>query len=173
MKTKTILRLFAVASLCAGMSACVKVRSQPVKQDDFDETQRFIFYSVLEGCYEDGLSNDDVSHILMRKEKQAYFHFIYACPICTATIWALEAYQARPQTFYSLKNPASTFGMGLQDAQHQKLYSDDPQARLTVINELVRGWLERRMDRMNLSKAGRDALLRELEKKRKQGEAGR
>src|SRR5215210_1212430 len=80
-----------------------------------EETSRFIFHSVLEGLYEDGVSNEDVNQILLKKEGQSYFHFIYACPICTATIWAVEAYRARPEHLYSIKSGASTFGPGLAE----------------------------------------------------------
>ncbi len=60
-------------------------------------------FSVFEGLYEDGLSNEDLDRILLKEKNQAYFHFIYACPICTATIWGLEAYRSRPDRFYGLK----------------------------------------------------------------------
>ena len=84
-------------------SIAVSVRAQPGVKRDIDDTSRFIFYSVLEGFYEDGLSNKDVEQILMRKEKQTYFHFIYACPVCGATIWALEAYRGRPNMAQTLE----------------------------------------------------------------------
>src|SRR5882762_4709658 len=135
-----------------------------------DATSRFIFYSVLEGLYEDGLSDQDVDQILMKKEKQSYYHFIYACPICTATIWALEAYRARPAAFYSMKGgEGATFGPGLPDALHQQLYSADSHQRLIAINTMMKDWMTRRMDRMHLSAKDRAALVQDLEKKRKQG----
>src|ERR1035441_10569166 len=102
-----------------------------------DATSRFIFYSVLEGLYEDGVSSDDVQQILLKANgKGPYVHFVYACPICTATIWALEAYRDRPQQFYSQKATGSTFGLGLSDKLHQQLYSNDVKQRLTGINRL-------------------------------------
>jgi hypothetical protein len=137
---------------------------------DFDDTTRFIFYSVLEGCYEDGLSNKDVDQILMKKGNWHYFHFIYACPICGATIWALEAYRGRPEAFYSLKEGhGATFGPGLSGAQRKQLFSDDPHQRLIVIHSLVKDWIARRMDRMNLSDQARKDLLEALGKKRDAG----
>lgn len=90
-----------------------RLKSRPVRRaGDFDEASRFVFYSVLEGFYEDGISNADVDQILLKQEGQTYFHFIYACPVCTSTVWALETYRARPAYFYSMKSPASTFGTG-------------------------------------------------------------
>ncbi len=137
--------------------------------NDFDNTSRFIFYAVLQGLYEDGVSNEDIAQILMRKEKQSYFHFIYACPICTATIWALETYRARPAHFYGLKSAASTFGHGLPADMREQLYSDDPHQRLIAINSLVRSWVARRIDAMNFSEQERTVLLDQIEQKRKDG----
>jgi hypothetical protein len=151
------------------LSIAVPTHAQPREKPDIDDTSRFIFYGVLEGLYEDGLSNKDVDQILMKKEKQTYFHFIYACPVCGATIWALEAYRGRPERLYGLKREGSTFGNGLSPELHEQLYSDDPQKRLIAINTLVKTWMERRMKAMNLSVKDRAALLEALEKKRKQG----
>ena len=168
---KTMFRLLAVLVVTFAMSAGGRVFSKDTRDrsDDIDETARFVFHSVLDGLYEDGLSDEDVKQILMRKDKQSYFHFIYACPLCGASIWALEAYRDRPKNFYGLKREGSTFGHGLSDAQHAQLYSDDPRQRLVAINSLVKTWLERRMKNMRLTDKERAKLVAELEKKRKQG----
>ena len=63
--------------------------SWPKEPSQFDEVHRFIFYAVLEGLYDDGVSNGDVDRILLKGEKEYYFHFVYACPVCTPTIDAL------------------------------------------------------------------------------------
>ena len=164
-----ILRLPLIIALSVVTIAAAETPANKPPHEQIDETARFIFYSVLEGLYEDGLSTEDVAQILMKKEKQAYFHFIYSCPICNATIWALEAYRERPKQFYGLKLGGSTFGPGLSDAQHKQLYSDDSQERLTAINALVQTWMDRRMKNMQLSKKDRANLLESLEKKRKEG----
>lgn len=166
---KTVL-LILLAAL--GFSTAAPAEDSPTantRHADFDSTTRFVFHAVLEGLYEDGLSDADVKQILMRKEKQTYFHFIYSCPLCGATIWALEAYRDRPKGFYGLKSDASTFGPGLTEAQHAQLFSDDPKVRLTVINALVHTWLERRMKAMRLTDSERAQLLEALEKKRQAG----
>jgi len=136
---------------------------------DFDDAHRFVFYAVLEGCYEDGLSTDDVSQILMKREKETYLHFVYSCPICTPTIHALEAYQSRPKSFSGLKTPASTFGPGLAPDLKQQLYSRKPEERLAAINSLVQRWTERRMSMLNFTAAERDRLRKALEEKRNKG----
>ena len=134
-----------------------------------DETTRFIFHSVLEGLYEDGLSKEDVAQILMKREKETYFHFIYACPVCNPTIWALQAYQARPGDFYGMKRPGSTFGPGLTPELREQLYSKDAAQRLSAINSLVKSWMERRMKTQRLSADEQKALTERLELKRKEG----
>jgi hypothetical protein len=144
-------------------------RAGEAAQKDFDPAARFLFHAVLEGLYEDGVSTDDIAQILMKHDKQSYFHFIYACPICTATIWALEAYRSRPERFYSLKSGASTFGPGLSAELHEKLYSSDSNQRLIAINSLVRSWIARRMDMMNFSEQERAEMIKQLEKKREDG----
>jgi hypothetical protein len=166
---RTILALIFVGLFFPVLSS----HAQEVSKDELEgraATSRFIFYSVLEGLYEDGVSNQDVDQILMKKDKQCYYHFIYACPICTATIWALQAYRSRPDAFYSLKRgEGATFGPGLSEALHQKLYNADPHQRLSAINTMMQDWMSRRMDRMNLSQQARADLMKGLEKARQQG----
>ena len=162
---KSIVRIITIITL----SIAVSTRAQSGEKPEIDETSRFIFYSVVEGLYEDGVSNKDVDQILMKKEKHGYFHFIYSCPVCGATIWALEAYRGRPEQFYGLKREGSTFGDGLSAELQKQLYSDNPQTRLVAINTLMQTWMERRMKAMNLSSKDRATLLEALEKKRKEG----
>lgn len=169
------MKTFLLCLIVAGASLTSAPAQQAARRTDarprVDETSRFIFTSVLEGLYEDGLSNKDVDQILLRKERQTYFHFICSCPVCDATIWALEAYRGRPQGFYGMKLPGSTFGPGLSEALQAQLHSDDPQQRLTAINTLVQKWMDRRMTQLRLTEKERTALLEALEKKRKQGMA--
>ena len=140
-------------------------RERPV----LDETSQFIFFSVLEGLFEDGVSDADVNRILLQKPGKPYFHFIYACPICTATIQALETYRNRPKQLYSLKAETGTFGDGLSLELTAKLASDDPVQRLQVINTLVQRWISRRMEKMHLPEQDRASLAKGLEEDRKTG----
>jgi hypothetical protein len=166
-------RIFPLLTLLA-LATFFTAYAQPEKQVPqaglkIDPASKFIFYSVLEGLYEDGLTNADVDQILMEKEGQTYFHFILSCPVCTTTIWALESYRGRPKQLYCIKQPASTFGPGLSRELHDQLYSDKPSERLTAINSLVKKWMDQRITRMNLPEKERASLLDELGKLRKQG----
>src|SRR5260370_22693216 len=166
---KTILRLAAITALSFAVSARAQTSGKGTTPDsDMDDTSRFIFYSVLEGLYEDGLANKDVEQILMKKEKQSYYHFIRACPICTATIRALEAYRGRPEYLYTSKPSVGTFGLGLSASLREQLYSDQPRERLSAINTLRKTWMNRRMKNMHLTKKDRVALIHPLANKRTQ-----
>ena len=141
----------------------------PAAESRLGETQRFIFHSISEGLYEDGVSTEDVDRILMRREDEQYFHFIYACPVCTASIWAFDAYRLRPEKLYIVKSGASTFGYGLEKEIREALHSDDVKRRLSAINTLIGRWIERRMDTLRLTKAERAELAEKLEEKRELG----
>lgn len=135
----------------------------------FDETHRFVFYAVLEGCYEDGLSNSDVDQILLKSEKQTYLHFIYACPLCMPAIQAFEAYRSRPARFFGDKRGTSTFGEGLEPALMLKLHNTKVEDRLEAINALVQRWIQRRTTQLRLTQPERTTLHKELEAKRQKG----
>jgi hypothetical protein len=146
-------------------------RAGPLPEhSDFDSGTRFIFYSVLEGCYEDGLTNADADQILLRPDpNKGYVHFIYSCPVCMPTIWALQTYRARPTRFFSLLSRASSFGLGLPADLEKQLFSADAHQQLIAVNLLVKNWIARRMDQMHLSAKQRADLLADLEKKREKG----
>ena len=135
----------------------------------WDQTQKFIFYAVLEGCYEDGLNTNDIAQVLMTTEKGAYMHFVYSCPVCTPTIHALEAYRSRPNRFNGLKTSANTFGVGLDYETHRQLNSAKVEERMVALNTLVQRWIARRITSLRLTVAERTKLQKDLEAKRKQG----
>lgn len=157
-------RLLLLATLAVLSFSAASV----LAQKDFDSNYRFIFYAVLEGCYEDGLSTNDVSQILL-KDERGYSHFVYACPVCTPTIHALEAYQSRPSHFYGLKTRATTFGSGLRPEVETQLYSKKAEERLEAINVLMRSWVTRRMSLLKLTDQERAGLQANLEEMRKKG----
>lgn len=159
------LGLAVVLAGCVATGAVKKGASRT----ESPEGMRFIFFAVLEGLYEDGVSNEDVDRILARKDGSGYRNFIFGCEICTATIQALEAYRARPDRLYGRKIPSSTFGPGLPPAVRERLRSPDSKVRLRAINGLVRSWIQRRMERMNLSRAERARLREEINWMRDRG----
>ncbi len=159
-------RAFAVLGwLCAHLST----QAEAVKPE-FDPAHRFLFHAVLEGCYEDGLSDADVGRLLGREPHEGGLtHFVYACPVCTPVVHALEAYRARPQHFSSLKSPSNTFGPGLPESLRQQLNSADPEAQFAAVHKLVLDWTTRRMELQRLSPAEKQELHDRLEAMRKEG----
>lgn len=135
-----------------------------------DDTERFIFFSVLEGLYADGLHDDEVDMLLRQTSDGAHVHFIYGCPICMWTIRALESYRQRPGKFYGSKSRASSFGPGLEPELRSTLLGDDLRSRLEVLNTLMNRWLDRRIESQHLPLQERESLRRELEKKRQEGQ---
>lgn len=161
MKTHSILIV-----LCCSLLAGVTLRTEA---SGYSEAHRFVFYAVLEGCYEDGLSSNDVARILMRgPDNGAYIHFIYACPLCTPALHAFNAYRAQPP-FYGMKNSTPTFGSGLDDELKKQLYSDKTEDRLIAINTLVQRWVKHRMAMLRLTDDERKTLVQSLEEMRKKG----
>ncbi|HWA28521.1 MAG TPA: hypothetical protein VG734_22920 [Lacunisphaera sp.] len=144
----------------------------PSIAEDYDEAHRFIFFSVLEGCFEDGLATQDVAQILLKGPNDEYCHFIYSCLLCGPTIHALEVYRSRPATFFALKGGTSTpgsLGTGLKPHLKKMLYSEQPAERLAAINILLQRWFAHRMSCLALSDGQREKLQKAIEAKRKYG----
>jgi hypothetical protein len=131
--------------------------------------ERLVFFSVLEGCYEDGVSNDAVDSIL-RRDERGYSTFIYGCPICRPTIDALVLYRSR-RPFYSLKGEPDTFGPGLAPAELAALRSDDAPTRFAALQALVGRWVGRRVALMRPSDEERGEWVLAVARARKQGMA--
>lgn len=167
---KAILPLiFALATLCP--SPCNS--QDKIRMDYFGDAYRLVYFGVLEGLFRDGVTTEEVDLILTESETGHYVHFIYACPICMAAIHALELYRERPR-FYGIKDfapPAKfrTFGPGLPDEVREKLRSDEVKTRLTVIHELVGGWVNERLTSLRLTEEENQNLQGELEAGRERG----
>ncbi|MEM9017951.1 MAG: hypothetical protein AAGC68_13135 [Verrucomicrobiota bacterium] len=144
-----------------------------VRMDYFGDAYQLVYFGVLEGLFRDGVTTEEVDLILTDSETGHYVHFIYACPICMATIHALELYRERPR-FYGIKDfapPAKfrTFGPGLSDEARAKLSSDEVKIRLTIIHELVGGWVSERLASLDLSEEEKKQIEAELEAGRERG----
>ena len=91
---------FLAVFLAVGVRWCVGGEVEP---GYFTPTYRLVFYAVLEGCFEDGLTDADVNQILLKEKPDTHYyeHFIYACPVCMPTMHALETYRQRPRSFWN------------------------------------------------------------------------
>ena len=118
--------------------------------DPSNPTFQLVFLSVLEGCFQDGLSDADVDQILLKTPQGSYVHFIYACPVCTATIYALESYRARTVAHMDKRGGKISFGGGLTADMHARLYSPVAKERLSALHDLEQNWVDRRVTSLRL-----------------------
>ena len=169
MNSHSLLPLLVAAVFAVANSFAAEARTTT-----FDATYRLVYHAVLEGAFEDGLGNDEVDRILLRGAGgQGFQHFIDACPLCMPTINALQTYRQRAPIFgYKIAgNEAAenTYGPGLSVEQRVQLRSPEIAARLTVVNQLVQRWIERRLAAQRLTPDERKAVQAQLEAGRKQG----
>ena len=166
-----------ITLLLLGLAALVPALGQAedkIRMEYFGDAYQVVYFGVLEGLFRDGVKTEEVDLILRYADgTEIYEHFIYACPICNATIHALEFYRDRPR-FYGLKDhqaPAKfrTFGTGLPESVRARLENDDVEVRLAVVHELVSGWVKARLGSLALSDAQREAIQVELEAGRDRG----
>ncbi|MBI3818234.1 MAG: hypothetical protein HY286_06045 [Planctomycetes bacterium] len=99
--------ILAVAALAAALFARAPVaptQSRAAEQNPIavtnplDSVSQFIFYAVLEGCYQDGLTTQAAESLVrLDAESGQPKNFIYACPICMPAFDALRVYKTRPK----------------------------------------------------------------------------
>jgi len=133
---------------------------------------QLVFYAVLEGLYEDGVSTDDVNRILAvdprTRQPQFHEHFVDACPLCAPAFDAFVLYRSRPR-FHCRKDSADTFGSGLDPILAKKLRSDGKADQLEAIQTMVNRWVIRRLEGMRLTKDEREQWTAVIEEGRRQG----
>jgi hypothetical protein len=134
-----------------------------------EEHERGIFFAVLEGLYEDGVNNEVVDAILAVDPDTGYpANFVWACPICMPALNAANSYRARI-SFVGKKLHRDTFGAGLEESRRAAILGDDGDRRRAAIQELVEGWIMRRLDRARLTESERADWTRAMEEGRKLG----
>lgn len=160
-----------LALLLLPLSGLLFAASQDTKPAPMtmDRAQQFVFHSVLEGLYTDGVSNE-VLDVLMTRDEETGFphHFIYACPVCMPSWDAFAAYRARPG-FLGDKIGRTTWGAGLDQATRQSLLEGTRLERMERIRDLVTRWVGARMDRQRLTQAERAVFQKQFERMRKKG----
>ena len=133
---------------------------------------QLVFFAVLEGLYDDGVSTADVDRILAddprTKQPQFNEHFVDACPLCLPAFDACQLYRSRPK-FYGLKESKDTFGPGLDPILAKKLRSEAKADQLEAIRTMVNRWVIRRLEAMRLTKDEREQWTAVIEEGRRQG----
>src|SRR3954465_7841787 len=93
--------LTAGATTAANEGGQVKPPATPVVKDwKADPACRLVFFAVLQGLYEDGVSDEVVNSIVPadKKGREKMRHsFVLDCPLCQPTYEAFCVYQSRPR----------------------------------------------------------------------------
>lgn len=149
---------------------------------------RLVFFAVLEGLYEDGVSQEIVDIMLPPIKggiappagapvnpqlRETRFHFIYSCPLCHPASEAFLLYAAR-QPFRGQKVTAiDTFGStgGLPPDIEKKLRSDKHAERIAGLREAMDRWVGRRLSLMQLQPQERRLWEQKIKALRDQGNA--
>ena len=171
MKVLTVAFLLTIGSITIIHAEDPRSASPPA--DHYDAAHRFVFYSVLEGCYEDGLTAEDIDIIIPKREKgggrEMTVNFVYACPLCHPAFEALKIYSSR-QPFYGQKTTSyDTFGQGLDNAVAAQLRKE-PADRRAAVQKLITRWIGKRMDLLRLDEKERKELLVAIREKKERGE---
>lgn len=165
----------AIASLSAAEEA-------PDDSWTRDPVSQLVFFSVLEGLYVDGVSNEDVDRILavdaLLKQPNLREHFVInacascSCPICHPAAEAFLAYRRRPALLPHLgasPNKSNTFGNGLEKELSKQLNSAQKKERLAGIQTLIQRWIKRRLDSMHLSAEEQKDWMKKIDAHRQKG----
>jgi hypothetical protein len=149
---RTAALLVALAWTC--VSAADPLPSTTVPRDALaDPVGQMVFFAVLEGCYRDGVTNQVVDQLLPENPDtggvRLEAHFVYACPLCMPALEALRTYRHR-QRFLNDKAGRDSFGKGLPAGLLARLADPRHGQRLGALQELIAGWVQRRLELMRL-----------------------
>lgn len=167
-----ILFLVQVVSNLAGQ----ELRLDPPKEK-FSEAHRFVFFAVLEGCFESGLTQEEVDLIIpVRPNKEdrrsITANLVYTCPLCSPAFDAFRLYSDRRIFISGITKEAAfnTFGTGIGPEQKAALEAGGRECR-DAIQQLISGWIERRIKLHKLAPKAERELRAKLAEMRKEGEA--
>jgi hypothetical protein len=176
-KCSLLLVLGLIAALCQ-LSPADPPKAQAPKKEapkpppDWKEDPvcKMVFFAVLEGLYEDGVSNEAVDNIVGRTKdgKVEIRHtFVFQCPLCHPVYEAFRLYQQRP----AFRDKGDSFGKGIDPKLETNIRSTALRTRQGALQTLVHRWVERRLSGMGLSDEQRKDWARRLEERSNQGNA--
>lgn len=129
-----------------------------------DPACQMVFFAVLEGLYVDGVPDEAVDLIVPPKtdlDTNLKRCFVFRCPLCHAAYEAFVLYQRR-QAFNGTGEKKSTFGKNFDRKIIEELKSDQPHIRVFAMGRLIRPWIDRKLNTMNLDETQKAALLKKL-----------
>jgi hypothetical protein len=143
-------------------------RAEKGSSEPFGPRGQQIFFAVLEGLYHDGVSNEVVDRIVVIDDQTKYpANFVWGCPACMPAYEAFRTYRAR--TAFNDKLGRDTFGPGLPPEVVAELEAVDLAVSQAALEELIRGWVSRRMDELRLTPEERETWKEEMAELRKKG----
>src|SRR4051794_12452453 len=146
-----VLAISATTTANGGGKAQVERKQAVLKDWKADPACRLVFFAVLQGLYEDGVSDEVVNNIVPpdRKGREKMRHsFVLDCPLCQPTYEAFCVYQSRPR--FTGEDKAASLGKGLPEETVKGLMSKTVSARLITLREPIKRWVEGRLVSMKL-----------------------
>ena len=168
---RTILATMIALAAALPLSGEPKAGPNP-PADEYDEAHQFVFFAVLEGCYRDGLTTEDIDLIVPPKDgdRELSVNFVYSCPLCHPAFEAFRLYGAR-QPFQGQKVTSyDSFGQGLEAPLKAKLRGKAGERR-EAIKSLITRWIDQRAELLRLTNEERKTLMDDIREKQKKGEA--
>jgi hypothetical protein len=156
----------------AGGKAQAQEKTVVVKDWKADPACRLVFFAVLQGLYEDGVSDEVVNSIVPpdKKGRDKMRHsFVLDCPLCLPAYEAFCAYQSRPR-FLDDDKPA-VLGKGLPEDIIKGLMSKTVSTRLINLRQPIRRWVEARLVSMKLDEVERAKWWADIQARVGQGTA--
>lgn len=144
-----------------------------------DSGSQMVFHAVLEGLFNDGVSQEHAALMFPSEEKFSE-HFVYSCPLCHPAVEALRIYKTHPHFEFDKpikwvdgRTPAyqDSFGKGLDAETIKRLESTDRSERTAVIQELIQRWVSRKLNSMRLTVDERQKWKTHLDALRERGMA--
>lgn len=168
---RILLLLAAWVALGTAVSAVDLPPAVPPNDQLEDPVHQLVFFAVLEGCYRDGVSNEAVDLILPKNPDTGgvvmEHNFVYSCPLCMPVIEALRTYRVRTRFFD--KRARDTFGKGLPAEVMAKLALPERKQRIPVLQALITGWVQARLDALRVTAAERASWGAAIDDRRKRG----
>jgi hypothetical protein len=121
--------------------------AKPVADWQTDPACRLVFFAVLQGLYEDGVSDEVVNNIVppdKQGREQMRHSFVLDCPLCLPAYEAFRAYQGRPRN-------GPVLGQGLPAKTVEGLLSKTLSVRLMTLRGPIKRWVEARLITMKLT----------------------
>lgn len=136
----------------------------PTQEWRSDPACQFVFFAVLEGLYTDGVPDEVVDLIVPPQDERGDSVercFVFRCPMCHAAYEAFVLYQRR-QAFNGSSEAKSTFGKDFDLTIRDSLKSDSAPARVKAMGNLIRPWIDRKINSLEMTDAKRDALVAKM-----------